>query len=342
MNQNEIVEECSYTLRLWSDAVYEVDTSQIKSLLNLVTQRLGFYSQIDARYYQIDRRWQVRFCWYSESSGRQSFEQILDGSQLVCAKGVFLEHLARDIGDRIRKTIPNDDHQNWVIVRWREGFLAGIHQAGKRSVNLILHELTQEGDLTTNYTGVTIRAWMPGNAIKRGGSVEIDGMLLQGELLGWVEEPGQEGWFLFSPNTQQVNTSCNSSDETRITFTTRPRTARLAAAQALGLSMEDMGQMIEQGQIELLRSGYFDRWLESPPYLERPIELPRLRRGEEVIIPSTEIISGRWHRYDDIHADSEYEGLGLRTCKYNARSRMLRCAVNPCGPCEGCSHYEKI
>ncbi|WP_414690155.1 DUF6464 family protein [Nostoc sp.] len=21
---------------------------------------------------------------------------------------------------------------------------------------------------------------------------------------------------------------------------------------------------------------------------------------------------------------------------------MLRCAVNPCGPCEGCTHYEKL
>ena len=28
--------------------------------------------------------------------------------------------------------------------------------------------------------------------------------------------------------------------------------------------------------------------------------------------------------------------IGDATCKYNARSILLRCAVNPIGPCEGC------
>lgn len=28
------------------------------------------------------------------------------------------------------------------------------------------------------------------------------------------------------------------------------------------------------------------------------------------------------------------------TCKFNAQSRYLRCAVNPCGPCENCGLYE--
>ena len=34
--------------------------------------------------------------------------------------------------------------------------------------------------------------------------------------------------------------------------------------------------------------------------------------------------------------------IGDRTCKYNAKSQHLRCAANPCGPCQGCQHYEKI
>jgi Family of unknown function (DUF6464) len=29
-----------------------------------------------------------------------------------------------------------------------------------------------------------------------------------------------------------------------------------------------------------------------------------------------------------------------RTCKYNASSAFLLCAVNPSGPCSTCSHYE--
>ncbi|MGK7930303.1 MAG: DUF6464 family protein [Microcystaceae cyanobacterium] len=33
--------------------------------------------------------------------------------------------------------------------------------------------------------------------------------------------------------------------------------------------------------------------------------------------------------------------IGDITCRYNARSPYLRCAINPCGPCEGCSSYEK-
>ena len=38
------------------------------------------------------------------------------------------------------------------------------------------------------------------------------------------------------------------------------------------------------------------------------------------------------------------EGLGYIigdfTCQMNARSPYLRCAVNPCGPCDGCQMYE--
>ncbi len=30
--------------------------------------------------------------------------------------------------------------------------------------------------------------------------------------------------------------------------------------------------------------------------------------------------------------------IGDATCKYNARSTLLRCAVHPIGPCEGCKY----
>lgn len=32
--------------------------------------------------------------------------------------------------------------------------------------------------------------------------------------------------------------------------------------------------------------------------------------------------------------------LGDATCQYNARSEIIRCAVNPDGPCEGCRFYK--
>lgn len=35
-------------------------------------------------------------------------------------------------------------------------------------------------------------------------------------------------------------------------------------------------------------------------------------------------------------------GMGDPTCRFNARSRYLRCAVNPAGPCLNCVHREPI
>ena len=33
--------------------------------------------------------------------------------------------------------------------------------------------------------------------------------------------------------------------------------------------------------------------------------------------------------------------IGDTTCVHNAHSPYLRCAINPCGPCDECPHYEK-
>lgn len=34
--------------------------------------------------------------------------------------------------------------------------------------------------------------------------------------------------------------------------------------------------------------------------------------------------------------------IGDASCTYNARSELLRCAINPEGPCEGCQHFAVI
>ncbi len=34
--------------------------------------------------------------------------------------------------------------------------------------------------------------------------------------------------------------------------------------------------------------------------------------------------------------------LGDITCQYNARSELVRCAVNPNGPCQGCPDYRPL
>ncbi len=40
------------------------------------------------------------------------------------------------------------------------------------------------------------------------------------------------------------------------------------------------------------------------------------------------LVNGRWV-------------VGDATCVYNAHSELVRCAVNPDGPCEACRHFEK-
>jgi hypothetical protein len=42
----------------------------------------------------------------------------------------------------------------------------------------------------------------------------------------------------------------------------------------------------------------------------------------------TSFIEGRWV-------------VGDASCRFNARSELLRCALNPTGPCAGCRHYQK-
>jgi hypothetical protein len=47
-----------------------------------------------------------------------------------------------------------------------------------------------------------------------------------------------------------------------------------------------------------------------------------------------------------LQPDQRYvEGMGYVigdfTCRFNARSSHIRCAINPFGPCEGCSHYQQ-
>ncbi|PLZ84756.1 hypothetical protein CEN44_23920 [Fischerella muscicola CCMEE 5323] len=34
--------------------------------------------------------------------------------------------------------------------------------------------------------------------------------------------------------------------------------------------------------------------------------------------------------------------IGNPSCRYNARSEIIRCAVNPEGPCESCRYYERM
>jgi hypothetical protein len=34
--------------------------------------------------------------------------------------------------------------------------------------------------------------------------------------------------------------------------------------------------------------------------------------------------------------------IGDASCAYNARSALIRCAIHPTGPCEGCKYWESV
>ncbi|MFN6525854.1 DUF6464 family protein [Nostoc sp. ChiSLP03a] len=56
------------------------------------------------------------------------------------------------------------------------------------------------------------------------------------------------------------------------------------------------------------------------------------------------VVQGR-QNLRPVEGDRYYlEGVGYLigdiSCKFNARSGYIRCAINPEGPCNGCRHYE--
>ena len=48
----------------------------------------------------------------------------------------------------------------------------------------------------------------------------------------------------------------------------------------------------------------------------------------------------RHNEHDRYYLEGVGYLIGDISCKYNARSGYVRCAVNPSGPCEGCRFYE--
>ena len=69
----------------------------------------------------------------------------------------------------------------------------------------------------------------------------------------------------------------------------------------------------------------------------------RAAKQHEQFMPSTALGQGVMKLLDgdqDLHyVDGIGYMLGDITCDLNARSPYLRCAVNPFGPCDGCSAY---
>lgn len=85
-----------------------------------------------------------------------------------------------------------------------------------------------------------------------------------------------------------------------------------------GACLEVEGQtyiVLERSHRHLLRSGRY-RLHKIALYVQK-FEAPA----------EGSLLDGRWV-------------VGDITCLYNARSELLRCAVNPSGPCDRCVHYQ--
>ncbi len=85
---------------------------------------------------------------------------------------------------------------------------------------------------------------------------------------------------------------------------------------------------------------WWQRKSRSPKNLYIPTpELP------EIEIEDEQLANYIWTLdFDDFAADLLSDiNIGDRTCKYNAHSPYIRCAVNPdVDTCEGCRHYEPL
>jgi hypothetical protein len=68
-------------------------------------------------------------------------------------------------------------------------------------------------------------------------------------------------------------------------------------------------------------------------------------RAQERLRLAMESVANRGLPTLRLSSDHHYvEGIGYMvgdlTCRFNARSSYMRCAVNPSGPCQDCSHYQ--
>jgi hypothetical protein len=241
--------------------------------------------------------------------------------------------------DRVaRDDYASEENQSWFIDKRHDRIHVRVYERTKR-IWLKAIAVTHNRDCV-GIESLEIEArTLSQRAIMRSNSIEIDGVLLQGELLEMVTI-GDDCHIRFSVNPLQCQKMVRSPDEVDISFHTSPRTARLAYWKRIN-------QMIEQGQIEIPRTGYFDQYLTGyPDRSERArLEIPYQCQLTEPSGDSFQVLEGRFEVARDavlLPRINATNAIGDTTCQYNARSRMIRCAVNPCGPCEGCQHYEKI
>lgn len=83
----------------------------------------------------------------------------------------------------------------------------------------------------------------------------------------------------------------------------------------------------------------------TPPVLSiwimhRVKERAQARLREAAQVPVVRVLQRNQIPPDQYYLEGVGYLIGDITCRFNARSPYMRCAVNPSGPCQGCYHYE--
>jgi hypothetical protein len=83
----------------------------------------------------------------------------------------------------------------------------------------------------------------------------------------------------------------------------------------------------------------------TPPVLslwmmQRAKERARARLREAMQAPVVRVLQRHQLPSDHYYLEGVGYLIGDITCRFNAQSSYIRCAVNPCGPCEQCHYYE--
>ncbi len=109
------------------------------------------------------------------------------------------------------------------------------------------------------------------------------------------------------------------------------------------LRQSDSGLLIDRFDVaDLLEVPQPGRWFEAAGQsflvLQRSHRY-QLRAGRYQLVGVALRVKPQQRPADARHWNNQWV-IGDPSCRYNARSPLLRCAVLPDGPCERCSHYE--
>lgn len=82
------------------------------------------------------------------------------------------------------------------------------------------------------------------------------------------------------------------------------------------------------------------------PFLVWWLILPKVKQRWQSRLRRSRLLAAYQRRerfsmhYQDDEIDFDKYFIGNTHCRFNAHSPYIRCAVNPGGPCDDCSHYE--